>query len=147
MMTGMLMEMQGQVAAAEKQYQRVLSLDPHAAVAANNLAYIYVSSNRNLDQALQLARTAKEQLPDEPRVRDTLGWIYVKKNMIDAAIPELESSTKKTPDDPVAQYHLGMAYVQSGDWDKARGALKRALALKTDFEGSAEARKALESIG
>jgi tetratricopeptide (TPR) repeat protein len=38
-----------------------------------------------------------------------------------------------TPDDPVAQYHLGMAYVQAGDWDKAKGALKRALALKPEL--------------
>jgi uncharacterized protein HemY len=56
-------------------------------------------------------------------------------------------SAKKTPDDPVAQYHLGMAYVQTGDWDKAKSVLKRALMLKADFDGADEARKALESIG
>jgi hypothetical protein len=40
-----------------------------------------------------------------------------------------------------------MACVQSGDWNMARRALKQALALKPDFEGAAEARKALGMIG
>jgi Flp pilus assembly protein TadD len=146
-MVAMLLEAQGHASDAEKQYQQVLGIDARAAVAANNLAYIYVASNRNLDQALQLAQVAKEQLPNEPHVNDTLGWIYVKKNMASAALIPLELSVKKTPDDPVAQYHLGIAYEQSGDWNKAKTALNRALTLKPDFDGAAEARKALTTIG
>jgi uncharacterized protein HemY len=67
--------------------------------------------------------------------------------MASIALQHLESSVKKTPDDPVAQYHLGMAYVQSGDWNKAKTALTRALALKNDFDGAADARRALSTIG
>ena len=40
-----------------------------------------------------------------------------------------------------------MAYVQSGDWDRAKVALSKALSLKADFDGAAEARKALSQIG
>jgi hypothetical protein len=40
-----------------------------------------------------------------------------------------------------------MACVQTGQWDKARVALKRAISIKSDFEGAAEARKALSIIG
>jgi tetratricopeptide (TPR) repeat protein len=143
----MLFEAQGHAAEAEKQYQQVLGIDAHAAVAANNLAYLYVASNRNLDQALQLAQVAKEQLPNEPHVNDTLGWIYVKKNMTSAALLPLESSVKMTPDDPVALYHLGIAYVQAGNWTKAKETLNRALTLKPDFDGAPDARKALTTIG
>jgi putative PEP-CTERM system TPR-repeat lipoprotein len=146
-MVGMLLESLGRLEEAEKQYQQVLGIDSHAAVAANNLAYLYASSDRKLDEALRLAQTAQQQLPDEGPVNDTIGWVYVKKRMGSLAIPHLESSVKKTPNDPVAQYHLGIAYVQTGHWDKAKGALKRALELKADFEGAAEARKALETIG
>jgi Flp pilus assembly protein TadD len=146
-MIGVLFEGQGRVADAEKQYQRVLAVDPHAAIAANNLAYIYVASNRNLDQALQLAQTAAAGMPDEPQVSDTVGWIYVKKNLAASGIPHLEASVKKTPNEPVAQYHLGMAYMQTGDYDKAKAALSKALSLKADFEGAAEARKTLSQIG
>jgi uncharacterized protein HemY len=116
-------------------------------VAANNLAWLYLESNRNLDQALQLAQSAHQQSPDEPQFNDTLGWIYVRKNMASAAITPLELSVKKSPDDPMFQYHLGMAYLQTGEWNKAKAALTRALSLKSDFHGAADARKALSTIG
>jgi tetratricopeptide (TPR) repeat protein len=146
-MIGMLLESQRRVAEAEKQYQDVLAIDNHAAVAANNLAWIYVASNRKLDEALQLAQTAQQQLPDEPNVNDTLGWIYYHKKMATQAVSHLESSVQKAPNDPTHHFHLGMAYVQTGNWDKARESLKRAFALKPDFEGADEAKKALAMIG
>jgi Tfp pilus assembly protein PilF len=40
-----------------------------------------------------------------------------------------------------------LAYVQTGELDKARQSLKRALTLKPDFDGSVEAKKALAAIG
>jgi cytochrome c-type biogenesis protein CcmH/NrfG len=67
--------------------------------------------------------------------------------MAATGIPLLESSVNKTPNDPVARFHLGMAYMQTGDYDKAMAALSKALSLKADFDGAAEARKTLSSIG
>jgi uncharacterized protein HemY len=125
----------------------VLTIDSRAPVAANNLAWIYVAGNRKLDEALQLAQTAQQQLPDEPNVNDTLGWIYYQKKMAAQAVSHLETSVEKSPNDATHAYHLGMAYVQTGDWSKARAALKRAFTLKPDFEGAAEAKKALAMIG
>jgi Flp pilus assembly protein TadD len=65
-MIGVLLEAQGDAQEAEKQYRQVLAIDSHAAVAANNLAWIYVASNRQLDDALQLAQTAYQALPHDP---------------------------------------------------------------------------------
>lgn len=144
---GTLYEAQRRPAEAEQQYLKVLQLDSSAAVAANNLAWLYVSSNRNLDEALQLAQTAWRQLPEEPHVADTLGWIYYRKDMAQQAITYLEKSTKRLPDDPTGFYHLGMAYVRTGDIDKGRQALQRALGSKVEFDGVAEARKTLGQIG
>jgi Flp pilus assembly protein TadD len=146
-MLGMLLQQQGRGAEAEKEYQRVLAIDARSAVAANNLACIYLDANRNLDEALQLAQTAQQQLVQEPHVADTLGWIYYKKNMLPAAIQHLESGAQKMPNDPTVLYHLGMAYKQSGDWNKARVALKQALTINPGFDGAGEAKKALAVIG
>jgi len=146
-MIGMILEQQQRTAEAEKQYEQVLTIDSRAPVAANNLAWIYVAGNRKLDEALQLAQTAQQQLPDEPNVNDTLGWIYYQKKMAAQAVSHLETSVEKSPNDATHAYHLGMAYVQTGDWSKARAALKRAFTLKPDFEGAAEAKKALAMIG
>jgi tetratricopeptide (TPR) repeat protein len=145
-MLGMLYETRGKIADAERQYEKVLALDGSAAVAANNLAYIYADSNRNLDVALQLAQTAQRRIPGEPNVTDTLGWVYYRKGMTAAAIRELEAAVKANGKDPLLRYHLGMAYNQAGEIGKARTTLREALQLG-GFAGADEAKRTLSAIG
>jgi tetratricopeptide (TPR) repeat protein len=145
-MLGMLLEGMRDLESAEQQYVKTLAVDPNAAVAANNLAWLYASSNRNLDQALQLAQTAIRQLPDHPNVNDTLGWVYYLKALYPQAVRHLEASVKRAPADPVGHYHLGMAYEKSGEIDKAKASLRAA--LKTgNFDGADEARRTLAGLG
>ena len=146
-MLGMILEAQGKTAEAEQQYQKTLNVDTSAPVAANNLAWIYVASNRNLDQALQLAQTAIRGLPEEPHVNDTIGWIYYQKGMHAQAVRHLELSVARDATDATSHYHLGMAYVATGDADKARRALTKALSINSNFDGAQEATKALAALG
>jgi tetratricopeptide (TPR) repeat protein len=144
---GIILERQQKFAEAEKQYRTVLSLDPRAPIASNNLAWMYVTRGENMDEALQLAQAAHRSIPEDPNVNDTLGWIYYKKHITEPAIQYLEMSTGRGPNDPSRHYHLGMAYLQAGDLQKAKKSLQRALALKADFEGADEARAALARAG
>lgn len=146
-MLGMIHEQRGDKAAAERDYQKALAIDSTAPIAANNLAWLYVSSNRQLEQAQQLAQTALQQLPDEPNVADTLGWIYVQRKLDTLAIPQLERSVRQLPQNPLMHYHLGVAYLRTGDVAKATQSLKRALSLDGNFEGAADARSTLASLG
>ena len=146
-MLGMLMEAQGDLPSAEKQYVQTLAVDAEAAVAANNLAWIYVSSNRNVDKGLELAQIAVRKLPDVPQVTDTLGWAYYKKAMYSQAVRYLETSVAKDASDPTTHYHLGMAYSQVGEFEKAKKALQKALSMSQSFDGADEARKTLASLG
>jgi tetratricopeptide (TPR) repeat protein len=145
-MIAMILQTQRKSAEAQKRYERILEIDPRAAVAANNLAWIYAEGGGNLDTALQLARTAKEQLPNAPQVNDTLGWIYVKKELPSLAIPLLQAAVEKDANNATYHFHLGMAY-KNTDKVKAKASLEKALKLDPNFEGSAEARKALAEIG
>ena len=145
-MLAMLLEAGQKWPDAEKQYRQTLGLDPRAAVAANNLAWRLLTDDRNLDEALQFAQAAVRQSPTEPHFNDTLGWVYYRKALPALAVPHLEMSVKNDPNDPGSRYHLGMAYLGIGDREKAETALRRALSLKRDFEGEAEARKALADI-
>jgi tetratricopeptide (TPR) repeat protein len=143
---GILLQLQNRPDEARARYEKVLQLDSRAAVAANNLAWIYAQQGTNLDIALQLAQTAKSQLPDMPEVNDTLGWVYHKKGMANLAIPPLQQSIAKAPNNPTYHYHLGVAYASAGDKARARQSLERALALNPSAEESAEAKKALEGL-
>jgi Tfp pilus assembly protein PilF len=145
-MLGTILELQGKKEEAKSRYGKALQVDPRAAVAANNLAWINANTNGNLDVALQLAQTAKSQLPNRHEVDDTLGWIYYKKGMSTRAIDALSVSTQKQPDNPVYNYHLALAHHQNGNKEEARKLLEKALKTKSNFDGADDAKKLLETL-
>lgn len=146
-MAAIILEAQHKSGEAKARYQQILQKDPGAAVAANNLAWIMVQSgDENLDVALQYAQTARAKLPTRPEVNDTLGWIYLKKNMLPQAISALQESVNRDVKNPIYHLHLGLAYVASGDTAKARASLEQSLRLKADFSGADAARKALAEL-
>jgi tetratricopeptide (TPR) repeat protein len=145
-MLGILFELQQKRDQAKRAYERALALDPRAALASNNLAYIHAEEGQNLDVALNLAQAAKAVLPDDPIVSDTLGWVYYKRNLPAQAIQYLRESAQTDPSNPIYHYHLGMALLQAGQAKAARTSLEQALELNADFDGAPEARKALASI-
>jgi len=142
----MILEAQSKFAEATRRYQRVLELDLNAVVAANNLACLYLDRGDNIDLALQLAQRAKKTLPNDPRVNDTLGWIYYQKKLSTQAIAALQESVVRDPSISLHLYHLGMAYIRAGDWPHARQPLQKAL-LNPSFPGVDDARRALAMIG
>jgi len=143
---GMLFEMQHDSGKARAHYERALTIDANAAVAANNLAELTASEGGNLDVALKLAQTAKARLPNQPEVNDTLGWIYCQKGLAALAIPPLEQSVAKDPQNRGYLAHLGIAYAKTGDKAKARGLLDKALARGDDFAEAKDARSALAGL-
>ena len=146
-MVGVILEAQGKRDEARKSYEETIAAVKDAPVVANNLAVIYAEQGTNLDMALQLAQTAKQGLPENPDVDDTLGWIYYKKDMANLAIRPLEESLKRRPDHPEVLYHLGLAYAKLGNEAKARESLERALKINPSFPGSDVARQTLASVG
>lgn len=146
MVIGMLSEKKGDHNGAIESYKKALEVNPKFAPAANNLAWLYSEKGGNLDVALTLAETAKEQLPNEPAISDTLGWIYYKKQAYLKAITLLKESAARMPNEPSIKYHLGMAYYKKGETALAKQELRKALGMKSDFNGAEEARKTLASL-
>jgi len=145
-MAGLILQAQGRQDEARQRYERLVEASPRAAVAANNLAWMYANRGEQLDRALSLAQAATAELPDHPGVNDTLGFVYLKKGMPALAIPPLRLAAGKEPAEPLYHFHLGLAYSQAGNKAEARRALERALQLKGDFAGSEEARKVLGTL-
>jgi putative PEP-CTERM system TPR-repeat lipoprotein len=146
-MIGIILQAEGKSAEAQKQYEKVMTLDASASVAANNLAWMYAEAGTNLDMAVQLAQTAKAGLPDSPQVDDTLGWVYYRKKLPDLALGPLLRAVEKEPKNAAYQYHLGMTYAaKTGENAKAKEHLQKALALDPSFDGAADAKKTLASL-
>ncbi|HSL21168.1 MAG TPA: tetratricopeptide repeat protein [Vicinamibacterales bacterium] len=142
-MSGSILLAQNRVAEARERFERALQADARAAVAANNLAWIYAESGEQLDTALHLAQVAKRELGEVPEVLDTLGWVYLKKNLPTIAIPLFEQNVRRDPGNAGYQHHLGLAYASAGDVARARGALQRAVDLAPGLTGAREALAAL----
>ena len=145
-MTAFLMQSLDRKEEAKERYEHVLQLDPQAAVAAGNLAWLYVEQDGNLDIALQLAQVAKNGLPEQPDVNDTLAWIYYLKDLPEMALPNVRIAIEKDPNNATYQHHLGLIYLKTGDLDLAKSALQKALALDPEFEGAGEAEEALSLL-
>jgi tetratricopeptide (TPR) repeat protein len=126
----MMLEVLGRRDEARPVYDEILQIQPDNVIALNNLAYALAEEGKDLDKALGLAERAKKVLPNDPNVADTLGWIYIRKNLSDNAIQIFNDLTAKHPTSSTFHYHLGMAYVQKGDKLQARRALDAALRNK-----------------
>jgi len=104
-------------------YEQVLRLEPDNAVALNNYSYYLADQGANLDLALTYAQKAKSKQPDDPMVADTLGYIYLKKNLPQNATPIFEGLAGKHPQIALFHVRLATAYFQLGQKEKARRAL------------------------
>jgi tetratricopeptide (TPR) repeat protein len=146
MSLGTIYQQKDDIKEAESYYRQVLEIRKDFAPAANNLAWILAEHGGNIDEALGLAQTAKEKMPKDPSIMDTLGWIYYKKGLYRNAIVELEQSHEKIQKNPVILYHLGMAYLKNNQKEEAKAALEKALTLNQKFPGYKEAQKALANM-
>src|SRR5882724_2875915 len=143
---------------AVESYKKALELDQNAAIAANNLAWLYaVTEKGNLDEAVRLAQGVVQKSPNVAGFVDTLGWIYFKKGLYGAAVEQLQkavaldgASAKSAGGSasPNYAYHLGVALKAKGDREGARRQLEAALRLgeKIPFAESDDARKALATL-
>jgi tetratricopeptide (TPR) repeat protein len=132
-MLGLALQAQNRPLDARTVYEQLLAAHPDVPVAANNLAYIYAETGGNLDKALQLAQDAVRLKPDSADYNDTLGWVYLKKDLHSQAINAFQTSVKLNPRSPEFHYHLGLAYLRGEQFQKAGDELRAAIKLKPDY--------------
>lgn len=91
-------------------YEKVLTIDPKNAMAANNLAWIISNEpNGDLGEAQRLAHIAQEQLPLDPDVNDTLGWVYYKKKAYSLAVSRFQLAVNAAQHNESFLKHLEQA--------------------------------------
>jgi tetratricopeptide (TPR) repeat protein len=146
MALGVIYETQGNRAQACEMYDQALEINPDFSPAANNLAYLMLEQAQDPDRALNLAKKAKAQLPDDPNVMDTLGVAFIAKGLYSSAISELSGAADKLPQNPIVLYHLGLAHWKNGDRDQALVALQNALKITQTFPERQLATELLKDI-
>jgi tetratricopeptide (TPR) repeat protein len=149
-----LCEAAGRNDEAMEHYETVLRLDQEQPAAKNNLAWLLSNTESptpaDLDRALQLAQDAKNALPNDPSVADTLGWIMYKKGIPSAAIALFREAIDGYPEGHplrgTVRFHLASAYDKNGERDRAIVELKRALDEVSAFKEREQAEKMLKDL-
>jgi tetratricopeptide (TPR) repeat protein len=136
----------GRTGDAKLQYRRMLQLQPNNPNALNDLSYLMAQSGENLDEALALARKGTQFATEDSlknSLQDTLGWIYLKKNMYDSALQSFQAAVNHSPGNMTFRYHLGATLFQMGNKARAKTELETALAATPKSEDEPKIRDLL----
>ena len=131
---------------AIRAYQKVVSINPNAALAYNNMAWLTMGEKSGLDQALAWSIKATMLAPNVPQFHDTLGWIYRARGELDQARKSLETATQLTPPQADVFYHLGIVLQEQGRKKEAEEAFKRSLQIDKRFRDAPDAEKRLGEL-
>ena len=150
MVRGQLHTLAGRWPEAIADYRRLLELDPDAASALNNLAWILLEEAprdlRDREEAGRLAVRALELAPEDPYVQGTWGTVLLRRGEYQEAATYLRRALDaERPDvaDATDRYLLATALARWGFAEEAAAALERA--VRTD-PGSAYREEAESAV-
>jgi putative PEP-CTERM system TPR-repeat lipoprotein len=134
----------GDDAQAAKDFEMVLLRTPRDVLVLNNLANVLLTANA--DRALLMARRARDLLPEDGAVADTLGWLLVKAGEHERALELLREARQRAGNVPDVRYHLAVVLHELGRFGEARRELDELLGSGVKFADREEAVELLELI-
>jgi len=138
---------QGQYLDAEQALVKAVESAPKDLIFHSALVHFYADHTfRVSDRGLAAARAAAELAPDDPQVRDMLGWMYFLAGDPAQARLHLEGALRLDPELASAHYHLGILHDALGEEEAAKFALLRAIDLDTGGFYRGQAQKTLRDM-
>ncbi len=121
----------GEVEAAEQSHLKALEIDRNEPAALANLASLYLGQGF-ADKAAPLQRQVDDHLERNPFHHYRQGTASLRDGDLDTAIRRFRDAARRMPEE--AEFHaaLGEALARSGDPEKARKSLQKALGLTED---------------
>jgi tetratricopeptide (TPR) repeat protein len=126
----------GRADEADKHYAAFESLERENAAAENDMHHFVIywtDHDRNLDEALQLARKERERRKDIYTC-DVLAWALYKKGQFAEAKQFSDEALRLGTRDPRLLYHAGMIAHALGERSRAANLLRQSLTLNPSFD-------------
>jgi TolB-like protein/Tfp pilus assembly protein PilF len=123
--------------------ERALQLQPDLPEAHLARGFSYYYGDNNYDAALKEFEIAKDGLPNESEVYLALGAIQRRQGKWDESTANLEKAVALSPKDVWVVQNLAFNYQMLRDFDKANGAIDRALAIDPTAAGALELKSKL----
>ena len=106
-----------------------MKIDPDNVWVYNNLGYLYIDREIDLEEGLKLIKKALSLAPGNPHIVDSLGWAYYKKGMFDEALEQLERAIKLGGKGAEFHEHLAKIYEKKEKYEEAIKAWKKVLEI------------------
>ena len=127
-----------------------LADQPGMPAAQNDLAYLLARRGEELPEATELAQEARANRPDSSEIADTLGYVYLRRELGDAALVQFDAAVELAEPESTgwatAQYHRGLALKELGRQADAIAAIEQALASGAEFGQAQEAHRVLAEL-
>ena len=117
----------------ERLLRQVVERKPDYHHAYNALGYSLADRNVRLPEAKQLILKALEYAPEDPFIKDSLGWVEFRLGNKDEALSIFEAAYKAKPDAEIAA-HFGEVLWSLGQRDRALAIWKEGMLLNADNE-------------
>lgn len=104
------------------------SLSPDHPTLQNNLGYLLIEHDGNLDEAASLIQAALKQDPNNGSTLDSWGWVLFKQGKFQEAESTLRKAAELNPYSPETRKHLGEVLLKLGRDQEALEQWERALA-------------------
>jgi Flp pilus assembly protein TadD len=105
------------------------ALEPTNPLVQNNLGYLLLEQDRDLEEAAALIEASAKATPDNGNVVDSLGWAQFKLGRIAEAETTLRRAVELSPFSPEVRKHLGDVLVKQGKLAEAAEQWERAMAF------------------
>jgi len=105
------------------------ALEPANPLVQNNLGYLLLEQDRDLEEAASLIEASVKATPDNGNVVDSLGWAQFKLGRIGEAETTLRRAVELSPFSPEVRKHLGEVLVKQGKLAEAAEQWDRAMAF------------------
>ncbi|HXG00042.1 MAG TPA: tetratricopeptide repeat protein, partial [Bacteroidota bacterium] len=100
-------------------YEEGLRIDPDNHLLLNNYSYSMAERGIQLQRALDMARRAVEQQPENQSYLDTIGWVYFKLGNYPEAEKWIKKAIERGNASAVLYEHLGDVYERMNDPERA----------------------------
>ena len=118
---------------SEKNLREIIADSPGYPIALNNLGYLLLKQNKNLEEAKKLITEAVRIEPRNSSYLDSLGWAYFKLDQLDKAETHLQKAFRLNPTSVVILEHLGDVYRKRGKLNEAKQVWKKALVFASNL--------------
>jgi Flp pilus assembly protein TadD len=127
----------------ERLLRQLIAAKPDYHHAYNALGYSFAERNVRLVEARQLINKALEFAPDDPMIKDSLGWVEFRSGNTAEALRLLQGAFRARPDADIAA-HLGEVLWIAGQREQALSVWRQGLLLSSDNDTLNETLKRLQ---